>query len=101
MVGGCAIRLFTTVELAGADPLLLYGFGFGLALNGALLAQVSCLIDKIQLPLLIRYLAKKMASYLLVLAKYNMSSSSNPDKLRYALNGALLAQVPLHLNMQR
>ena len=38
--GGCSIRLFTTIELAGSDPLLLAGFGFGLALNGALLAQI-------------------------------------------------------------
>ena len=37
---GCSIRLFTTVELAGSDALLLAGFGFGLALNGALLAQI-------------------------------------------------------------
>jgi len=37
---GCTIRLFTTVELAGSDPLLLAGFGFGLALNAALLAQI-------------------------------------------------------------
>ena len=37
---GCTIRLFTTVELAGSDPLLLAGFGFGLVLNAALLAQI-------------------------------------------------------------
>ena len=37
---GCTIRLFTTVELAGSDPLLLAGFGFGLALNAALLLQI-------------------------------------------------------------
>lgn len=38
---GCAIRLFTTVELAGSDPLLLAGFAFGLFLNAALLAQIG------------------------------------------------------------
>ena len=38
---GCAIRLYTTVELTGSDPLLLAGFGFGLALNAALLAQIA------------------------------------------------------------
>lgn len=37
---GCTIRLFTTVELADSDPLLLAGFGCGLALNAALLAQI-------------------------------------------------------------
>ena len=37
---GCTIRLFTTIELAGSDPLLLAGFAVGLALNGALLAQI-------------------------------------------------------------
>jgi mannose-P-dolichol utilization defect protein 1 len=37
---GCAIRLFTTLQLSGGDPLLLAGFGSGLALNGALLGQV-------------------------------------------------------------
>ena len=37
---GCAIRLFTTQRLAGGDPLLLGGFGLGLALNSALLCQI-------------------------------------------------------------
>mmetsp|Transcript_40956 Transcript_40956/g.132298 ORF Transcript_40956/g.132298 Transcript_40956/m.132298 type:complete len:311 (+) Transcript_40956:35-967(+) len=37
---GCAIRLFTTVELAGSDPLLLAGFAAGLAVNAALLSQI-------------------------------------------------------------
>jgi mannose-P-dolichol utilization defect protein 1 len=37
---GCLIRLFTTVELTGADPLLLAGFGFGFALNATLLGQI-------------------------------------------------------------
>lgn len=37
---GCLIRLFTTVELAGSDPLLLAGFACGLLFNGALLAQI-------------------------------------------------------------
>lgn len=36
---GCLIRIFTTYELAGGDPLLLAGFAAGLALNGTLLAQ--------------------------------------------------------------
>ena len=38
---GCTIRLFTTVQLAGSDPLLLAGFGSGLAINGLLLAQIG------------------------------------------------------------
>ena len=38
--GGCTIRLFTTVRLASGDPLLLTGYATGLALNGAVLAQV-------------------------------------------------------------
>jgi len=37
---GCSIRIFTTYELAEGDPLLLAGFAAGLALNGAILAQV-------------------------------------------------------------
>ena len=37
---GCAIRLFTTIELTGSDPLLLAGFAAGLALNAILLAQI-------------------------------------------------------------
>lgn len=37
---GCLIRIFTTNELAGGDPLLLAGFVAGFALNAALLAQV-------------------------------------------------------------
>lgn len=37
---GCAIRLFTTKELADGDPLLLAGFGCGLVLNAALLGQI-------------------------------------------------------------
>ena len=37
---GCSIRLFTTVQLTAGDPLLLAGFGLGLALNAAVLAQV-------------------------------------------------------------
>ena len=37
---GCAIRLFTTMELTSGDPLLLAGFAFGLAVNAALLAQI-------------------------------------------------------------
>jgi len=40
---GCTIRLFTTMELTGADPLLLAGFGLGLVLNGALLVQIAWL----------------------------------------------------------
>jgi len=37
---GCSIRLFTTRQLAGGDPLLLAGFGLGLVLNGTLLGQI-------------------------------------------------------------
>lgn len=37
---GCSVRLFTTIALAGSDPLLLAGFAFGLAVNGLLLAQI-------------------------------------------------------------
>ena len=37
---GCLIRLFTTTQLAGSDPLLLGGFLAGLSLNGILLGQV-------------------------------------------------------------
>ena len=38
--GGCSIRLFTTVQLTSGDPLLLAGYGLGLALNAAVLAQI-------------------------------------------------------------
>ena len=38
--GGCLIRLFTTVQLTSGDPLLLAGYGLGLTLNAALLAQI-------------------------------------------------------------
>ena len=37
---GCLIRIFTTTQLAGSDPLLLGGFLSGLALNCALLGQI-------------------------------------------------------------
>ena len=37
---GCSIRIFTTYELAGGDPLLLAGFVSGLLVNGVVLAQV-------------------------------------------------------------
>ena len=38
-VVGNGIRVFTTIQLAGGDPLLLFGFASGVALNGSLLAQ--------------------------------------------------------------
>ena len=38
--GGCSIRLFTTVQLTAGDPLLLAGYGLGLALNAAVLLQM-------------------------------------------------------------
>ena len=38
--GGCLIRLFTTVQLTAGDPLLLAGYGLGLTLNLAVLAQI-------------------------------------------------------------
>ena len=38
-VVGNGIRVFTTIQLAGGDPLLLFGFTSGVALNGSLLAQ--------------------------------------------------------------
>lgn len=37
---GCAIRLFTTIQLTGADPILLGTFGLALLLNAGLLAQI-------------------------------------------------------------
>lgn len=37
---GCAIRLFTTVQLANGDPLLLLNYGVALALNLSLLLQI-------------------------------------------------------------
>jgi len=37
---GCAIRLFTTVQLADSDLMLLGGFGIAFLLNSALLAQI-------------------------------------------------------------
>lgn len=37
---GCAARLFTTVQLAGGDPLLLWSFGTALVLNASLLGQI-------------------------------------------------------------
>lgn len=37
---GCAIRLFTTIELANGDPLLLLNYGVALALNLSLLLQI-------------------------------------------------------------
>lgn len=37
---GCGIRLFTTVELASGDPLLLLNYGVALLLNVSVLAQV-------------------------------------------------------------
>ena len=36
---GCAVRLFTTAQLADGDPLLLGSFGLALVLNASLLAQ--------------------------------------------------------------
>jgi mannose-P-dolichol utilization defect 1 len=38
--GGCFIRLFTTVQLAGSDPMLLFTFGLAFVVNCALLAQI-------------------------------------------------------------
>ena len=38
--GGCAIRLFTTFQLADGDPLLLLTYGVALALNLSLLLQI-------------------------------------------------------------
>ena len=37
---GCAVRLFTTSQLAGGDPLLLGSFGLALFLNASLLLQI-------------------------------------------------------------
>jgi mannose-P-dolichol utilization defect protein 1 len=37
---GCLIRLFTTVQLADSDPLLLGSYGLALLVNSALLAQI-------------------------------------------------------------
>lgn len=37
---GCIIRIFTTVQLAGSDPLLLGSFGLAAVLNCALLLQI-------------------------------------------------------------
>ena len=37
---GCAIRLFTTATLSGADPVLLSSFGIALVLNTALFLQI-------------------------------------------------------------
>ena len=37
--GGNAARVFTTLKLAGGNPLLLAQYGCGLVLNGVLLAQ--------------------------------------------------------------
>jgi mannose-P-dolichol utilization defect protein 1 len=37
---GCLIRLFTTVQLADSDPLLLGTYGLALVVNSALLAQI-------------------------------------------------------------
>mmetsp|Transcript_30601 Transcript_30601/g.29510 ORF Transcript_30601/g.29510 Transcript_30601/m.29510 type:complete len:246 (-) Transcript_30601:208-945(-) len=37
---GCAIRLFTTVQLTGSDPLLLGSFGLFFVVNSALLLQI-------------------------------------------------------------
>lgn len=37
---GCTIRLFTTVQLADSDPLLLGSFGLAFLLNGSLLLQI-------------------------------------------------------------
>ena len=37
---GCLIRLFTTVQLAGADPILMGTYGLALILNAGLLAQI-------------------------------------------------------------
>ena len=36
---GCSTRIFTTLQLAGGDPLLLAGFGAALLLNTVLLSQ--------------------------------------------------------------
>lgn len=40
LTGGNVLRGWTTVELAGADPVLLLGAALGCASNGALLAQI-------------------------------------------------------------
>ena len=37
---GCAIRIFTTIQLAGSDPILLASTGLALLLNGSLLLQI-------------------------------------------------------------
>lgn len=37
---GNAVKVFTTVQLAGSDPVLLAGFFFGLATNAILLSQI-------------------------------------------------------------
>jgi len=37
---GCSIRIFTTYQLAGSDPLLLGSYGLALLINGSLLAQI-------------------------------------------------------------
>lgn len=38
--GGCTIRLFTTFQLAGGDPLMLLNYGVALLLNLSVLMQV-------------------------------------------------------------
>ncbi|KAL3786748.1 hypothetical protein HJC23_005311 [Cyclotella cryptica] len=38
--GGCTIRLFTTIKLAGGDPLMLLNYGVALLLNLSVLSQV-------------------------------------------------------------
>lgn len=37
---GCAIRLFTTIQLAGSDPILMGSYGIAFCLNAGLLAQI-------------------------------------------------------------
>lgn len=37
---GCAVRLFTTVQLADSDPILLGTFGLALVLNSSMFAQI-------------------------------------------------------------
>jgi mannose-P-dolichol utilization defect protein 1 len=66
-LAGCTIRLFTTVQLADSDPLLLRSFGLALVLNGALLSQI--------LYYGIRYEGKSLGQVLT--ADYNVNNDNN------------------------
>jgi len=73
---GCGIRIFTTIQLAGADPLLLASTTLALVLNGSLLLQILYYGIRLEEKSL---LAVMTADYVATATTTTTSSSSKED----------------------